>query len=76
MPMKRKYRSPETIRQMTACRHQCPCGIEMVGNEPHLEAWLNQHLTLSKIHKDWQIKTEMHKLEVEVMIDNFLEGDE
>jgi hypothetical protein len=75
MPIKRKYRSPETIRQMTACRHQCPCGVEMVGNEPHLEAWLNQHLTLSKIHKDWQIKTEMHKLDVEVMIDNFLEGD-
>jgi hypothetical protein len=75
MPVKRKYRSPETIRQMTACRHKCPCGVEMVGNEPHLEAWLNQHLTLSKIHKDWQINTEMHKLEVEVMIDNFLEGD-
>jgi hypothetical protein len=75
MPMKRKYRSSETIRQMTACRHKCPCGVEMVGNEPHLEAWLNQHLTLSKIHKDWQINTEMHKLEVEVMIDNFLEGD-
>jgi|LakMenEpi03Aug12_release.lakeMendotaPanAssembly.Ray.scaffolds.fasta_scaffold4255752_1 hypothetical protein len=75
MPIKRKYRSPETIRQMTACRHKCPCGVEMVGNEPHLEAWLNQHLTLSKIHKDWQINTEMHKLEVEVMIDNFLEGD-
>jgi hypothetical protein len=75
MPLKRKYRSPQTIRQMTACRHKCPCGVEMVGNEPHLETWLNQHLTLSKIHKDWQIKTEMHKLEVEVMIDNFLEGD-
>jgi len=76
MPTRKKYRSPETIRQLTACRHQCPCGVEMVGNEPHLETWLYQHLTLSKIHKDWQMKMDMDRLEVQVMIDKWREGGE
>jgi hypothetical protein len=76
MPTARKYRSAETIRQMTACKHKCPCGIEMVGNEPHLEAWLNQHLQLSKIHKEWQMKLDMDRLEVQVMIDKWREGGE
>jgi hypothetical protein len=75
MPRLKKYRSQETIRQMTACRHLCPCGVEMVGNEPHLEAWLNQHLRLSKIHQRWQDEIAMNTLEAQVQIDKWMNGE-
>jgi len=61
----------EAIRQNTLCEHKCPCGVEMIGNEPDLEAWLLQHLTLSNIHRNWQLEVEMERLEIQIM----LEGD-
>lgn len=54
------------IRWNTKCKHKCACGVEMVGIEPDLEAWLFQHLTMSKIHKNWAEEWEMMKLKADM----------
>jgi hypothetical protein len=46
----------------------------MIGTEPDLESWLFQHLTMSKIHKNWYEEFEMMKLKAEMAVDNLWEN--
>jgi hypothetical protein len=62
-------RKKEWNRWNIPCKHKCPCGVEMVGTEPDLETWLNQHLIFSQIHKNWVEEFEMTKLQIEFQVD-------
>ena len=64
-----KKHTHQSIRWNTQCKHKCACGVEMVGIEPDLESWLFQHLTMSKIHRDWYEEFQMIKLKTEMAVD-------